>query len=60
MVRAATPDVVLTGVELLADGAGDVPGAGDVLVVDVGGATTDVYPWCAVAKTPSCAVRSSR
>jgi uncharacterized protein (TIGR01319 family) len=43
MVRAATPDAVLTGVELLADGAGRVPGAGDVLVVDVGGATTDVY-----------------
>ena len=43
MVRAATPDAVLAGVELLADGAGDVPGAGDVLVVDVGGATTDVY-----------------
>jgi uncharacterized protein (TIGR01319 family) len=43
MVRAPTPDAVLTGVELLADGGGDVPGAGDVLVVDVGGATTDVY-----------------
>lgn len=43
MVRAATPDAVLTAVELLADGAGGVPGAGDVLVVDVGGATTDVY-----------------
>jgi len=43
LVRAATPDAVLTGVELLADGAGGVPGAGDVLVVDVGGATTDVY-----------------
>ncbi|MGH8893147.1 MAG: glutamate mutase L [Actinomycetes bacterium] len=43
MVRAATPDAVLSGVELLADGAGDVPGVGDVLVVDVGGATTDVY-----------------
>jgi uncharacterized protein (TIGR01319 family) len=38
LVRAATPDAVLTGVELLAD----VTGAG-VLVVDVGGATTDVY-----------------
>lgn len=37
MVKAATPDAVLTGVELLADGTGDV------LVVDVGGATTDVY-----------------
>ena len=43
MVRAATPDAVLTGVELLADGAGEVAGSGDVLVVDVGGATTDVY-----------------
>jgi uncharacterized protein (TIGR01319 family) len=51
MVRAATPDAVLAGVERLADGtgagagdaAGGVPGVGDVLVVDVGGATTDVY-----------------
>jgi uncharacterized protein (TIGR01319 family) len=38
LVRAATPDAVLAAVELLAD----VTGAG-VLVVDVGGATTDVY-----------------
>ncbi len=37
MVRGATPDVVLTGVEVL---AGEV---GDVVVVDVGGATTDVH-----------------
>ena len=43
LVRAATPDAVLAGVELLADGAGAVRGAGDVLVVDVGGATSDVY-----------------
>jgi uncharacterized protein (TIGR01319 family) len=43
MVRAATPDAVLAGVELLADGHGETDGAGDVLVVDVGGATTDVY-----------------
>ncbi|HEU4489462.1 MAG TPA: glutamate mutase L [Jiangellales bacterium] len=43
MVRAATPDAVLGGVEVLADGTEGVPGAGDVLVVDVGGATTDVY-----------------
>ncbi|HEX7186845.1 MAG TPA: glutamate mutase L [Actinomycetes bacterium] len=43
MVRAATPDAVLAGVELLADGAAGVEGAGDLLVVDVGGATTDVY-----------------
>ncbi|QIG44342.1 glutamate mutase [Nocardioides anomalus] len=37
MVRGATPDVVLTGVELLAEVAGEV------VVVDVGGATTDVH-----------------
>jgi uncharacterized protein (TIGR01319 family) len=43
MVRAATPDVVLAGVEVMADGAPGVPGVGDVIVVDVGGATTDVY-----------------
>jgi uncharacterized protein (TIGR01319 family) len=45
MVRAATPDVVLAGVEVLADGApgSGLDGAGDVLVVDIGGATTDVY-----------------
>lgn len=44
LVRGATPDVVLTGVELLARGLGEQhPGAGDVVVVDVGGATTDVH-----------------
>jgi uncharacterized protein (TIGR01319 family) len=43
LVRAATPDAVLAGVELLADGYGEVVGRGDVVVVDVGGATTDVY-----------------
>jgi uncharacterized protein (TIGR01319 family) len=44
MVRGATPDIVLAGVELLARGLGqDRPGAGDVAVVDVGGATTDVH-----------------
>lgn len=37
MVAGPTPDVVLTGAELLADLAGDVA------VVDVGGATTDVH-----------------
>lgn len=42
-VQAATPDAVLSGVELLADGAEGSAGVGDVVVVDVGGATTDVY-----------------
>jgi len=41
MVRGATPDVVLSGVELVAEELG--PDAGDVVVVDVGGATTDVH-----------------
>ncbi|NUR79918.1 MAG: glutamate mutase, partial [Dermatophilaceae bacterium] len=39
MVEAATPDAVLRGVEVLAS----VDGGRDVLVVDIGGATTDVY-----------------
>ena len=44
MVRGATPDVVLTGVELLSRGVDETkPGVGDVVVVDVGGATTDVH-----------------
>ncbi len=37
LVRAATPDVVLRGVEVLA------AQHGDVAVVDIGGATTDVH-----------------
>jgi uncharacterized protein (TIGR01319 family) len=44
MVHGATPDVVLTAVELLSAGLGPQrPGAGDVVVVDIGGATTDVH-----------------
>jgi uncharacterized protein (TIGR01319 family) len=44
MVQGPTPDVVLTGVELLARGLDQArPGIGDVAVVDIGGATTDVY-----------------
>lgn len=38
MVRAATPDAMLAGTETLAAAIG-----GDVLVFDIGGATTDVY-----------------
>ena len=38
LVKGATPDLVLNGVELLATRI-----TGDLLVVDVGGATTDVY-----------------
>ena len=39
MVEAPTPDAVLRGVEVVADARGE----GDVMVVDIGGATTDVY-----------------
>jgi hypothetical protein len=44
LVQGPTPDVVLAGVEVLAYGIDEErPGIGDVAVVDVGGATTDVY-----------------
>ncbi len=43
MVRGATPDLVLTGVEVLAAEV-SLEGSGDgVVVVDIGGATTDVH-----------------
>lgn len=43
MVRMPTPEAVLAAVRLFARGPGDGGGVGDVLVVDVGGATTDVH-----------------
>jgi uncharacterized protein (TIGR01319 family) len=43
MVRMPTPEAVLEAVRLLAQGTAMVPGVGDVLVIDVGGATTDVH-----------------
>ena len=38
-----TPAAVLAGVELLAKGCEGEPGLGDLIAVDVGGATTDVF-----------------
>ena len=38
-----SPAAVLACAELLADGTTDVPGIGSVVIVDVGGATTDVH-----------------
>ena len=38
-----TPAAVLRGAELLAQGADSEPGLGELMVVDVGGATTDVH-----------------
>lgn len=45
-VRSAiipTPSAVLEAIRLLAEGQGELPGWGDFLAVDLGGATTDVY-----------------
>ncbi len=38
-----TPEAVLLATGLLAKGAAEHPGLGDVVVVDIGGATTDVH-----------------
>jgi uncharacterized protein (TIGR01319 family) len=38
-----TPTAVLKGAELLSRGTKAIPGIGDLMVVDVGGATTDVH-----------------
>ncbi|HET6167034.1 MAG TPA: glutamate mutase L, partial [Marmoricola sp.] len=43
LVLGATPDVVLTGVEVLAAEVGATAPGGGVVVVDIGGATTDVH-----------------
>ena len=42
-VLMPTPEAVMEGARLLADGAGGRDGLGPLLVVDVGGATTDVH-----------------
>lgn len=43
MVRMPTPEAVLEATRLLSHGTEAVPGVGDVMVIDVGGATTDVH-----------------
>ncbi|MBE7012759.1 MAG: MutL protein [Ruminococcaceae bacterium] len=42
-IMMPTPSAVLRAMELLAEGSGDEAGIGDLVAVDVGGATTDVY-----------------
>ena len=42
-IMMPTPSAVLQAMELLAQGCGEEPGIGDLIAVDVGGATTDVY-----------------
>jgi uncharacterized protein (TIGR01319 family) len=43
MVKMPTPEAVLEATKLLARGTGAEPGLGDLIVIDVGGATTDVH-----------------
>lgn len=43
MVKMPTPEAVLEATRLLSRGTEREPGIGDVMVVDVGGATTDVH-----------------
>lgn len=43
LVAMPTPEAVLAATELIAAGSNAHPGIGDVMVVDVGGATTDVH-----------------
>lgn len=42
-IMMPTPSAVLAAMELLAKGVGDELGIGDLIAVDVGGATTDIY-----------------
>ena len=42
-IMMPTPSAVLQAMELLAQGCEEEPGIGDLVAVDVGGATTDVY-----------------
>lgn len=43
MVKMPTPEAVLEATRLLARGTDREPGIGDLVVVDIGGATTDVH-----------------
>ena len=45
-IMMPTPSAVLAAVELLAGGCDGEPGIGELVAVDVGGATTDVYSAC--------------
>ncbi|SDI04790.1 methylaspartate mutase accessory protein GlmL [Desulfosporosinus hippei] len=42
-IMMPTPSAVLSAAELLAQGEGSEPGWGELMIVDVGGATTDVH-----------------
>ena len=42
-IMMPTPSAVLQAMNLLAQGSGNEPGIGELVAVDVGGATTDIY-----------------
>ena len=42
-IMMPTPSAVLQAMNLLAQGSGEEPGIGELVAVDVGGATTDIY-----------------
>lgn len=53
-----TPSAVLEAARLIAEGTGAFPGLGDTIVIDVGGATTDVHSVASGAPTrPGVVVR---
>ena len=52
-VLMPTPAAVLHGAELLADGIAGEPGLGPLMVVDIGGSTTDVHSICHGAPSQS-------
>jgi uncharacterized protein (TIGR01319 family) len=60
LVRGATPDVVLRAVELLARGPAGKEGVGGLVLVDVGGATTDVYSVVEPVREDDADVRGSQ
>ena len=48
-----TPEAVLEATQLLAKGDGTQPGLGDVIVVDIGGATTDIHSCVGLRPRPA-------
>ena len=56
-VLMPTPAAVLDGAKLLSDGVPGTPGLGDLVVVDVGGATTDVHSVASGAPTVEGAIQ---
>ena len=52
-----TPLSVLRAAELLSQGSGDIAGWGDLMIVDIGGATTDIHTICSGKPSNPTAVK---